>query len=79
MLQLLTLLIAATPIAGGVPDRIILRDPQQGPTAVSDKFMIPQKAPDCRTQVDVQRALEQLRQGDPGDCFIRDKEALRRR
>jgi len=56
-----------------------LRDRASGPTPVTDKDLRPMKAPDCRTEAEIQRTLEQLSYGQPGDCFIRDIKRLQRR
>ena len=55
------------------------RERAQGPTAVTDKDLRPAKAPDCKTEAEIQRTLEQLSFGEPGDCFIRDIRRLSRR
>ena len=79
MLKLVMLMLLAQPITGGVPERLTLRDPSQGPTPVMDKYMIPGKPADCRNEAEVQRALAQLRESGTADCFIRDIRAFRRR
>lgn len=51
-----------------------LRDRAQGgPTPVTDKDLRPVKAPDCRSEAEVQKALQQLSEGGPGDCYIRTR------
>ena len=79
MLQLLPLLLLMQSV-GSAPDlNVKLRDRAAGPTPVTDKDLRPVKAPDCRSEADVQRALEQLSRGEAGDCFIRDRSAFNRR
>jgi hypothetical protein len=76
MLQLLLLMLVVQPSpspGAGLPEQsILLRDRAQGPTPVTDKDLRPIKAPDCRTEAEIQKTLEQLSYGEPGDCFIRD-------
>jgi predicted nucleic acid-binding protein len=77
MLQFLPLLVAVQ--IGTAPDfNIKLRERILGPTPVTDKDLRPQKAPDCRNEAEIQRALEQLSHGEPGECFIRDIKRLSR-
>ncbi|MCL6677892.1 hypothetical protein LZ519_00950 [Sphingomonas sp. RG327] len=59
--------------------RFILRDPLQGATPVTDKDLRPARQPYCRTEADVQRAVAQVRNGEPGDCFVKDAAAFNRR
>ena len=55
------------------------RDRVVGPTQVTDKDLRPMKAPDCRTEAEIQLTLDQLKNGEPGDCFIRDIRRLSQR
>jgi hypothetical protein len=59
-------------------NRFMIRDPA-GATPVTDKDLRPSRAPYCRTEADVQRAVEQVRNGEPGDCFVKDAAAFNRR
>ena len=68
MLQLLLLVLAAVPPGAGMPDRVILRDPQNGPTPVTNLYLIPPKLHDCRTDAEVQAALEKRRYGEQEPC-----------
>lgn len=68
MLQLLLMMFAAMPPSAGVPDRVILRDPQQGPTPVTDLFVIPPKIPDCRTDEQIRHALQEKADGYLQSC-----------
>ena len=79
MLQLLMFLAVAQDVGPGVPDRAILRDRVQGPTAVTDKDLRPIKAPECKTEAEVQRTLEQVSLGQAGDCFVKDMRRFSRR
>jgi hypothetical protein len=67
-LMLTLLFLAAAPPMGGAPNRVILRDRLEGPTPVTDKFLIPPKLKDCRTEADVRAALEARRYGDLEPC-----------
>jgi hypothetical protein len=68
------------PHGSSLPERnVILRDRAVAPTPVTDKDLRPVKAPDCRNEAEIQRALEQLSHGEAGDCFIRDIKRLSRR
>lgn len=78
MLKLL-LLLALAPGAAQPEANFKLRDRAVGPTPVTDKDLRPVKAPDCRSEAEVQKALHQLSQGEAGDCFIRDRSAFSRR
>lgn len=68
MLQILALLLLAQMPGSGPSHRVILRDPLQGPTPVNDKFVIPPKLHDCRTDAEVRAALEARRYGDQEPC-----------
>jgi len=78
MIKLLVFLLLAP--ATAQPDaNIRLRDRAQHPTPVTDKDLRPMKAPDCKSEAEIQRTLEQLSYGEAGDCFIRDIRRLSRR
>lgn len=69
MLQLLMLMLLAAQQPGAGPsERVILRDPMQGPTPVTDKYLLPPKLKDCRTDAEVQAALDARRYGDQEPC-----------
>jgi hypothetical protein len=78
MLQLLLMLAAAPPM-NGVPDRVIFRDPQNGPTPVTDLWIIPPKLADCRTAQEEEVALDHRRHGEMEQCAPRTKAENRRR
>jgi hypothetical protein len=78
MLKLLVLLLLAP--GASLPDtNVKLRDRLEGPTPVTDKDLRPVKAPDCKTEAEIQKTLEQLSYGERGDCFIRDASRFTRR
>ncbi len=80
MMNLLIALLLAPVPGGSISDNsLILRDRLEGPTPVTDKDLRPVKLPDCRTDTEVQVALEQIRKGEPEACFIRDRTAFRDR
>ena len=79
MIHLLAALLLAGSGQSIGDNRGVLRDPMRGPTPVADKDLRPGRPPDCRTDADVQRAVEQVRNGEPGDCWVRDASAFSRR
>ncbi len=80
MLVHLLMAMMIAPGSGAIGDnRGILRDPVRGPTPVTDKDLHPSRPPDCRTDADVQRAVEQVRNGEMGECWVRDISAFNRR
>ncbi len=79
MLQILMLILAAGPLPGGTIGEMNLKLREvPSVTPVTDKDLRPQKAPDCRTEAETQRAVIQVRNGEPGECFVRDLSAFRR-
>ena len=79
MIHLLAALLLAGSGQSIGDNRGVLRDPMRGPTPVTDKDLRPSRPPDCRTDADVQRAVEQVRNGEQGDCWVRDASAFNRR
>lgn len=65
---MLTMLLLAAPPVGGAPDRVVYRERAVAVTPVTDKFLIPPKMKDCRTDADVRAALEARRYGDLEPC-----------
>jgi hypothetical protein len=45
---------------------------------VTDKDLRPTRPPECRTEADVQLAVQQVHQGQAGDCWVRDVSAFNR-
>lgn len=71
MVYLLMALLLATPGSGSIgTGRMTLRDPQQGPTPVTDKMLTPQGTPDCTTAEEVQRANEERIKGWDPECIL---------
>lgn len=71
MVHLLMALLLAGPGSGSIGvSRMILRDPQQGPTAVTDKYLIPERVPDCTTREQIQRANEERIKGWDPECML---------
>ncbi len=68
MLQLLTLIMLIQTPGPSTAERFLLRDRLQGPTPVTDKFLLPPKVKDCRTESDVRAALDARRYGDQEPC-----------
>ena len=79
MLQLIIFMLAAVPPNQGIPDRVVFRDPLQGPTAVTDLWIIPPKLPDCRTAQEEEVALDHRRHGEMEQCAPRSKPESQRR
>jgi hypothetical protein len=78
MLPLLMALLLAPP-PSSLPDRAVITREQASPAPVTDKDLRPAKLPDCRSNAAVQRQLDAMKQGEIGECFIRDITALNRR
>jgi hypothetical protein len=79
MVTLLALLLAGVPPGSSLPERnLILRDVKPL-SQVSDKDLRPVRPPECRTEADVQHAVWQVRNGEQGDCWVRDATAFNRR
>jgi len=79
MMHLLIAMLLLQPTEGSLGEnRLLLFDRAQGPTPVTDKDLRPMKAPDCRTEAEIQKALVQISVGEAGDCFIRDIKRLTR-
>ena len=70
MAHLLLALMLAAPGTSIGENRMILRDPQQGPMPVSDKFMIPARVPDCANPEQLQRAEEERIKGWEPECML---------
>ena len=76
MFKLLLALLLLAPPTSQPESASKLRDRAQGgPMPVTDKDLRPTKAPDCRNEAEVQKALQQLSEGGAGDCFIRTRAA----
>ena len=57
MLKLIILLAMMAP-GGSLPEaNVKLRDRLEGPTPVTDKDLRPVKAPDCKTEAEIQKNL----------------------
>lgn len=72
MVPLLLALVLAPPASGGSigENRMILRDPQQGPMPVTGMFMIPARVPDCADRFQAQRAAEERIKGFEPECML---------
>ena len=80
MLKLLVLLLLAPGQTQSIGEaNYKFRDRAFSPTPVTDKDLRLMKAPDCKTEAEIQRTLVQLSHGEAGDCFIRDIKRLGRR
>jgi hypothetical protein len=72
----LLMLLALAPV--DIPDaKLQVQDPRNA-TAVTDKFLLPSRPRDCKTDLEVQKAVEQVRNGEAGECWVRDVTAFNR-
>ena len=79
MLQFLMLLAMAGPSAGGsLPEMNLHVREMPSPTPVTDKDLRAQRPPDCKTDEETRRAVQQVRNGEAGECFVRDMAAFSR-
>lgn len=77
MVSLLALLLVGVP-PGSLPEqRLIIRETKPL-SVVTDKDLRPVRPADCKTEADVQRAVQQVRSGQQGDCWVRDATAFNR-
>ena len=81
MLQLVIFMLAAAmpQVGTGPPDRVILRDPMQGPTPVTDKWIGPAKIYDCKTEADDRIALDQRLHGETPRCWPKELDQKQQR
>jgi len=79
MHTILLFLLALQPVGSSQPERNVILRETRSPTPVTDKDLRPVRAPDCRNEAEVQKALRQISYGESGDCFIRDISAFKRR
>lgn len=72
MVPFLVTLLMMAPVGGSVGEArsFMLRDPQQGPTPVSDKYLIPERAPTCATPEQIQHARVEIIKGYEPECMI---------
>ena len=78
MVTLLALMLAGVPPGSSLPERSLLLREVKPLTQVSDKDLRPVRPADCKTEADVQRAVQQVRSGQQGDCWVRDATAFNR-
>ena len=77
MIHLLMAMLIAP--GGNIPEsKLQVQDPRSA-TAVTDKFLLPSRPPDCKSDAEVQKAVEQVRNGERGECWVRDVSAFNRR
>lgn len=77
MVHLLLAMLLLAPGGSIGTNRMILRDPQQGPTPVTDKYILPGRAPDCTTPEQIQRANQERIQGWEPECMLPRKADLK--
>ena len=78
MVTLLALMLAGAPTPGSLPERRVILREVKPLTQVSDKDLRPTRPADCKTEADIRRAVEQVRSGQQGDCWVRDATAFNR-
>ena len=78
MVTLLALMLAGAPVGSSIPERSVMLREVKPLTQVSDKDLRPVRPADCKTEADVQRAVQQVRSGQQGDCWVRDASAFNR-
>jgi hypothetical protein len=78
MVTLLALMLAGAPVGSSIPERNLILREVKPLTQVSDKDLRPVRPPDCKSEADVQRAVQQVRSGQQGDCWVRDASAFNR-
>ena len=74
----LLMLLALGPVHDIPEGKLQVQDPR-GATAVTDKYLLPSRPPDCKNEIEVQKAVEQVRNGERGECWVRDVTAFNRR
>ena len=77
MLHLLVAMLLAPGSMSHPENNVIFRE-QREVTPVTDKDLRPTRPPECRTEADVQLAVQQVHQGQAGDCWVRDATAFNR-
>jgi hypothetical protein len=77
--SLLALLLVGVPPGSSLPERNIMLRETRPLTQVSDKDLRSVRPPDCKTDAEVQQAVLQVRNGQQGDCWVRDATAFNRR
>ena len=78
MVTLLALLLVGVPPGSSLPERNVILREVKPLTQVSDKDLRPVRPPDCKTEAEVVHAVEQVRNGQAGDCWVRDATAFNR-
>jgi hypothetical protein len=78
MVTLLALMLAGGPVGIAVPERNLTIRDVKPLSVVTDKDLRPVRPPDCKTDADTMRAVQQVREGRQGDCWVRDVSAFNR-
>lgn len=83
MLQLVMLMLLAAQDPGGTlrpgEGSLILRERIRATTATTNIFLLTPRPPDCRNAEEEQIAIEQVRNGELGQCMVRDQSRIRER
>jgi hypothetical protein len=77
MLPLLAAMMLAPPLSH--PEINVFVRESRAPMPVTDKDLRPSRPPECKTDAEVQHAVWQVRNGEIGDCWVRDVTAFNRR
>lgn len=78
MIHLLVAMMLS-PVQTGIPERFMMPRDQGTAVPVTDKDLRPGRPPDCKTDAEVERAVQQVRAGEAGECFVKDARAFNRR
>jgi hypothetical protein len=78
MVPLLVLLLAGVPQLNSLPDQRLMIREVRPLSVVTDKDLRPVRPPECKTDAEVVHAVEQVRNGMQGDCWVRDATAFNR-
>lgn len=72
MVPLLVTMLMMAPTGGSVGEvrSVMLRDPQQGPTPVTDKYIVSRGPAVCSTPEDLRRAREESIKGYEPECIV---------
>ncbi len=67
-----------TPVENGIPQRFMLPKDQGTTSTITDKDLRPGRPPDCKTDAETMRADAQVRNGEQGECWVKDARAFSR-
>lgn len=79
MVPFLVAMMMAPSMSSLPEQQAMMHDRVRGTTPVTDKDLRHVKPPDCKTDDEAQKAIAQVRNGEAGDCFVRDPKAFSHR